>query len=420
MRRAGTVLAVGAGLTGVVVNVFARRAPWRRYPWYLPGLVAGLAGTEFAGPVAGAQVVAGALATAFGARRGRLGFAGLAVTAATSAGLYQLRRSSTDASIAELNGALADALGADRTTLGRPKSRIFARQPRARYLVAEDVAYGTDSPAQVLDIWRRPDLPRTAAAGVLVMVHGGSWVGGGKRMASPQLLAELAERGWVCVSVDYRLGPDNRWPSPIVDVKKAIAWVRANIADHGGDPGFIAVSGGSAGGHLAALAALSANDPAFQPGFPEADTAVQAAALLYGVYDLTARNDDGSTRLRDYVRKVLFDADLVDDTATWHAASPSWRSRADPPPMFVVHGDRDEIVTVSQARRFVDAVRLACREPFGYAELPYAHHAFDMVRSARAMATVEAVCQFLDVMRDRARRPARHDVPAAGSVEQHD
>jgi acetyl esterase/lipase len=395
VRGAGTALAVGAGLGGLAVHLFARRGPWRRYPWYLPGLAVGVAGSELGVPVAGAQIAAGAAAAALGAYRSRLGIAGLAVTAGTAAGLLRLRRFATDTSVAELNGALADVIGFDRARIEVPR-RTHGRV--GSYLAARDLAYGTDSPAQVLDIWRRPDLPLDAGAGVLVMVHGGSWVAGSKRMASPRLLAALAERGWVCVSIDYRLGPRNRWPCPIVDVKKAIAWVRAHIAEHGGDPSFIAIAGGSAGGHLAALAALTGNDPAFQP--TDVDTSVQAAALLYGVYDLTARNDDGSTRLRDYLRKVLLDSDFPADIATWRAASPVYQLHADAPPMFVVHGDRDEIVSVGQARQFVEAARPFSR--FGYAELPYAHHAFDLIGSARTRATVHAIGQFLDVVRDRA------------------
>lgn len=399
MRGRGVALAIGAGLGGLAVHLFTRRAPLRRRPWSLAGLGLGIVGSEAGIPVAGAQVAAGVVAAGLGAYRSKLGVAGLALTAGTASGLLRLHRVATHATLAELNGALSDVLGFDRPPIEVPKRR---RAPLRSYLAERNLAYGTDSPAQVLDIWRRPDLPLDAGAGVLVMVHGGGWTGGDKRMASPGLLAELAERGWVCVAPNYRLGPHNRWPSQIVDVKKAIAWVRANIAEHGGDPLFVAVGGGSAGGHLAALAALTGNDPEFQPGFTDADTSVQAVALLYGKYDLTARNDDGSTRSRDYVRKALFDADFADDPATWRAASPVWRLHADAPPMFIVHGDRDEIVSVGQARQFVEAARPFAS--FGYAELPYAHHAFDMVPSARSRATEYAIGQFLDVVRDPARK----------------
>ena len=82
----------------------------------------------------------------------------------------------------------------------------------------------------------------------------------------------------MCVSINYRLSPRSTWPDHIVDVKHAIAWVQANIAEYARDPDFIAITGGSAGGHLSSLAALTANDPTFQPGFEDVDTRVQAAA----------------------------------------------------------------------------------------------------------------------------------------------
>jgi acetyl esterase/lipase len=62
----------------------------------------------------------------------------------------------------------------------------------------------------------------------------------------------------------------------------AIAWVRERVADYGGNPGFLALTGGSAGGHLTALAALTPNDAEYQPGFEQADTTVQAAVPFYG------------------------------------------------------------------------------------------------------------------------------------------
>ena len=68
-------------------------------------------------------------------------------------------------------------------------------------------------------------------------------------------------------------------------MKRALAWVKENIADYGGDPDFVAITGGSAGGHLTALAALTPNDPEWQPGFEDADTSVVAAVGIYGRYD---------------------------------------------------------------------------------------------------------------------------------------
>ncbi len=119
-----------------------------------------------------------------------------------------------------------------------------------------------------LDIIRRRLDPPTAGP-VLVYIHGGAWVIGDKREQGLPLLHELARRGWVTVTINYRLSPRATWPDHLVDCKRALAWVREHIAEYGGDPGFIAVSGGSAGGHLCAMVALTPGDPAFQPGFEE-------------------------------------------------------------------------------------------------------------------------------------------------------
>ena len=122
----------------------------------------------------------------------------------------------------------------------------------------------------------------------MVYIHGGAWVIGDKREQGKPMMYELVARGWVCVAINYRLSPKATWPDHIVDAKRAVAWVKEHIAEYGGDPAFVAVSGGSAGGHLCALLALSAGDPAFQPGFEEADTSVQACVPFYGVMDLTS------------------------------------------------------------------------------------------------------------------------------------
>src|SRR6202012_1470871 len=150
-----------------------------------------------------------------------------------------------------------------------------------------DIAYGPDRRSNLLDIWRHPAIKAGDRAPVVVQIPGGAWTVNGRRPQGYPLMGRLVEHGWICVSIDYSKSPGRVWPEHIIDVKRSLAWVRETIADYGGDPDFIAVTGGSAGGHLASLAALTANDPQLQPGFEDADTAVQAAAPYYGVYDLT-------------------------------------------------------------------------------------------------------------------------------------
>jgi acetyl esterase/lipase len=391
VSRTGIALAVAAGVGGVALNVIARKAPWRRHPWHLVGMAAGVVGTELPVPSAAAQLAATGVAAALGAHRSGIGAAALAVSAGAAAGLAALHKPAADTR-RHLQGALDEVLGRGAVELWAPTPALPGRFRRAEFIAAEGIHY---TEGQALDVWRKAGV---TGAPVLIQVHGGSWTGGDRRQQNLPLLAHLADSGWVCVAVDYRLGPKNRWPAQIVDVKRAIAWVRANIERYGGDPSFIAITGGSAGGHLAGLAAVTGNDPAFQPGFPDADTSVQAGVLLYGVYDLSAHNDDGSTGLRDHVRRVMIDDEP--GSAAFRAASPIHRVGPDSPPLLVIHGDRDEIVSVNQAREFATRAR-ELGAPVGYAELPYAHHAFDALASARTAATVRAVELFLSRLAKR-------------------
>ena len=120
-----------------------------------------------------------------------------------------------------------------------------------------DISYGEYGKKYLLDIWRRPDLDRNGRAPVLLQVPGGGWTTGSQRGQAHPLMSHLAQLGWVCVSINYRVSPRSTWSDHIIDVKHAIAWVKAPIGEYVGDPDFIAITGGSAGGHLSSLAALT-------------------------------------------------------------------------------------------------------------------------------------------------------------------
>jgi acetyl esterase/lipase len=149
-----------------------------------------------------------------------------------------------------------------------------------------------------LDVYCRDDVE--GGAPVLLQIHGGAWVIGRKDQQGLPLMYHLASRGWICVAINYRLSPRATWPDHLVDCKRALAWIRANIAQYGGDPGFVVVTGGSAGGHLTALMGLTANDPEFQPGFEDVDTSVRAMIPFYGVFDWT-----GTVGRNDGLRELL-------------------------------------------------------------------------------------------------------------------
>ena len=123
----------------------------------------------------------------------------------------------------------------------------------------------------------------------LMQIHGGGWVIGDKREQGLPLLNHMAAQGWVGFNVNYRLSPGVAFPDHLIDLKRGLAWIQEHADEYGIDPDFICVTGGSAGGHLTALMGLTANDPAYQPGFEAADTSVAAAVPFYGIYDFTDR-----------------------------------------------------------------------------------------------------------------------------------
>jgi acetyl esterase/lipase len=360
------------------------------------------------GPTVYVILCATAAGFAVGVVRDVAGYAGLGVTVVSWAGLLVLRRRQNGAA-ALLDASLREALGADyRDRVVHPRApepgRPRARQPgvvrmmrmRHRYAHDRDIAYGPAGKQNLLDIWRRKDT--TAGAPVLVQVPGGAWVMGNKQGQAYPLMTHLVERGWICVSISHRLAPKALWPAHVEDVKRAVAWVRDNIADYGGDPGFIAITGGSSGGHLASLTALTWDDPDFQPGFANADTRVQAAVPLYGVYDWSDEVDTGGKIFLPHLQRTVMRRKWSDDPAPFRKGSPLRRIRPDAPPFFVLVGVNDTMVSPRQPRAFVPRLRATSTSPVAYTELPDAQHNFDLFSSPRAAATAEAIGCFLGVV----------------------
>ena len=333
----------------------------------------------------------------------------LAVAGAAAVGLgYLIHEARRDQQTAE--AALSEALGEDYQdqldelptpaelatpwrTLVNP-FRTFRKPPEA-ITVERDIAFGEAGRRNHLDIYR-PAKP-TEDAPVLLQVHGGAWILGKKEEQGVPLMQHLAERGWVCVAINYRLSPRDTWPAQAVDVKKAIHWIRQHIASYGGDPGYIAITGGSAGGHLTALTALTPNTPEWQPGFEDADTSVQLAIPHYGVYDFAgSTGTKASTKLRDlFLSKWVMKTTWEEDPEVFEDASPILRITSDAPDFFVIHGAHDTLVPVDQARQFVARLRETSKRSVVYAELPGAQHAFDVFPSIRSAHVVRAIDRYL-------------------------
>lgn len=353
------------------------------------------------------QLLAATLAdTALTAYRRRLRPAGAALALGSAAGLaFVIQRARATASIAE--AALREGLGADYATqyggVDTPVGRIGLTQIARPFRlsdpaveVAHNINYTEGGRRARLDIYR-PRRPLQGAP-VLIQIHGGGWTIGAKEEQGRLLMNRMCRQGWICVAVNYRLSPKHKWPTHIIDVKRSLAWVRENIASYGGDPDYLVLTGGSAGGHLASLAALTPHVKDFQPGFEDADTHVAACVPFYGVYDMLGEDHDRYTEgLRDQflAQRVFGIDDVPANLESFRIASPLHHVDAGAPDFFLLHGTNDSLVSVRQARAFAARLRQLSTRTVTYAELPGAQHAFEVFGSIRAHYAVAAAERWL-------------------------
>jgi acetyl esterase/lipase len=342
-----------------------------------------------------------------GALAGVVGWLALAITAISWVALFRCYWRAHDAEIA-VDEALRCGLGNDYRDKIRPDiSAKFApgvdwrqillpfpmRHPEVERV--RNISFATvDGLDLKLDVYRHRSQPHGCPT--LLQIHGGAWILGSKNEQGIPLMLHLAARGWVCVSADYRLSPRATFPDHLIDVKRAIRWIRERGAEYGADPNFLVVTGGSAGGHLSALAALTANEPEYQPGFELVDTSVRGCVAFYGVYDFTNRHGvyrhGGMLRL---LERQVMKAPLQAAREAYEKASPLSRIHPAAPPFFVIHGDRDTLVPVGEARHFVELLRKTSGAPVVYAEVPGAQHAFEIFPSLRSAFVIHGVERFL-------------------------
>ena len=197
-----------------------------------------------------------------------------------------------------------------------------------------------------------------------IYVHGGDWVSGDLTsggFAIDSIGPALTAHGFIVMSVDYRLGPDNLWPDQIVDVKCAVRYLRANARALKVDPDRIVMWGQSAGGQLAGLAGTAGPAAGWDVGvYPRQSSRVGAVVDLSGPSDVISMSDAGASGFvkNTFVRLLgpLSAASLV---GVLSAAGPvHWVAPGDPP-FLIVHGEADAIVYPSQSQELAEALRRA-------------------------------------------------------------
>lgn len=354
------------------INALRRPVPphGRMPPLWLPGmLISELAPIYF---IVRALIALGFVA--LGALDNPVGRAGLGLFALSEIGLIVLMARSIRS---------AKATGHSPSVLTLPK--VYERRPQGVRLETE-VHYWN---GLTLDVYSQSDVEQAPA---LIYVHPGSWMRGRPGRQARALFHRLSRLGWVILDIRYPLSPAATFPEHLIGVKRAITWARSDGLERGIDPNRIAISGGSSGAHLAALAALTSDHPDLQPGFEDADTSVMACLPFYGIYDLLVRNP---TRYDwPFIARYVIKARLDERPDLYRLGSPIDQVRTDAPPFFVLHGEFDSIVLADESRHFVDALQSAGAGA-SYHEVLGAQHGFDAVASIRSRAIADLCVAWL-------------------------
>lgn len=374
------------GLVATLTTINALRRPSppdSRLPAiWLPAMLVG----ELAPGVFTFRLLAGGGLVAAGAAETRLGRWGLGLLLLSQLGLGWIMGQSWRA---------ARELAAHHPDDARPRLSWWERLTGWPYRIPREVELIGELPYDgdlTLDLYRRKDCPAPAPA--FVFVPGGGWTGGNPKQTSRLLLHHLASRGWVVAAIRYPLSPEATFPDHLVGVKRALAWVKTEGRAFGVDPDRVVIGGGSAGGHLASLAALTAGEARHQPGFDEVDLSVRACVSLYGVYDFLNRN-----RTRPdwpVIPAQVMKQPAEEDPEAYREASPIDQVGSHAPPFLVVHGSHDSLIPPSEADHFVDVLVRESQSTVRHIEVRGAQHAFDAPASRRVRALVGVITAFAE------------------------
>ena len=222
--------------------------------------------------------------------------------------------------------------------------------------IEKDIAYLGPDRQEKGDLYR----PATQANGerfpAVLIIHGGGWSGGDKGAGREiNIGTNLALNGYVGLSINYVLAAKDHptWPQNLYDCKTAVRWLRKNAQRLSLDPGHIGVIGGSAGGHLAAMVAMTGPEAGLDPPGPytECSCRVQAAVDLYGPADLMCWPERGAPS--------MLPASRAAKPELCRMASPTTYADKRNPPLLILHGTADKTVPVEQSQMLAEALKKA-------------------------------------------------------------
>jgi acetyl esterase/lipase len=238
----------------------------------------------------------------------------------------------------------------------------------------------TDDVDLQLDIYRQKGLQTPAPT--LVFIHGGAWKKGKRQDYLPYLI-DYAKKGYVTVTVSYRLSKVAKFPAAAQDVNCGIKWIKQHAEQYGIDPDRMALIGGSAGGHLSLLLGYGGDESLFNQDCAEGpDSKVKAIVDFYGPVDLTTPYAITTEQVLSFMG-----ATYAEIPKMYELASPSTFITPDDPPTLIFQGTIDSLVPVSQSDSLESWLQQA-GVPVDYHRLKGWPHTMDAARE------VNEYCQF--------------------------
>jgi len=253
----------------------------------------------------------------------------------------------------EAPGYASEAMIMAAIATGKIKTVQSPKEMPPGVQMVKDVEYGKVGERPLLLDLYTPAKLKKAAPG-LIFIHGGAWKGGNKDMYRVYAV-RYAQRGYVVVSISYRLSKEAPFPAAVEDAKCAVRWMRANSSQYKIDPDHICVLGGSAGGHLALMVGYTSEQKDLEGsgGWPGVSSKVQAVVDIYGPCDLSLPG----IRDADSVRQFLGGKTYDESPELYQKASPLLQLTKDDPPTLILHGTLDSLVPVSQSDKLAERLK---------------------------------------------------------------